>query len=77
MSKLSIVISYKDACILKHALRDKVKDKESWIQANSDGEYETREDEKKELKEEKRALERFTGEIDRNMNKHNKGRWRK
>lgn len=49
MSKLSIMLSYKNACILKHALRDKIKDEEEWIQANSDGVYETLEDERRNL----------------------------
>ena len=70
MSKLYICISYKNACILKHALRDKVKDKEEWIQANSDG-VETCEDERKELEEEKRALESITEEIKRCGFMHN------
>ena len=70
MSKLSICISYKNACILKHSLRDKLKDKEEWIQANSDG-VETCEDGRKELEEEKRALECITEEIKRCGFMHN------
>jgi hypothetical protein len=66
MSKLNINLSYKNACILKHALRDKIKDKESWVQANSDG-VETCESERKELEEEKRALEAITEEINKKI----------
>lgn len=73
MSKFSINLSYKNCCILKHALRDKIKDKESWIEANSDG-VETWETERKELEEEKRALEAMTEEIEqekeRNWHRH-------
>lgn len=73
MSKFSINLSYKNCCILKHALRDKIKDKESWIEANSDG-VETWGTERKELEEEKRALEAMTEEIEqekeRNWHRH-------
>ncbi len=63
MSKFNLNLSYKNCCILKHALRDKIKDKESWIEANSDG-VEIWETERKELEEEKRALAAITEEID-------------
>ena len=75
MSKFNIRLSYKDCCILKHALKEKVEAKEEWIKANSDGVYETREEEKKELEEEKRTLERLTQKIeDEKENNHMKAR---
>jgi Fic family protein len=63
MSKLDIKLSYKNACILKHALRNQIEQKESWINANRDGVYNTLDNEIKELEEEKRALQSFTEEI--------------
>lgn len=49
MSKLNIKLSYKNACILKHALRDKI----NII------------DDTKELEESKRALKAITDEINK------------
>ncbi|MBB6716249.1 hypothetical protein [Clostridium gasigenes] len=66
MSKILIRISYKNACILKHALRDNVVEKEEWINANRDGVFNTLDSEVKELEEEQRALKAITVEIDRN-----------
>lgn len=71
MSKLNLKLNYKNACILKHALRDKIKQKEEWINANRDGVYNTMEDEIKELEEEKRALAAITEEIKRCGFMHN------
>ena len=68
MSKLNLRLSYKNACILKHALRNKISDKEE--------EYEERLNvtgkELKELEEERRAFASITEEIDMEMYKHNK-----
>lgn len=69
MSKLDLKLSYKNACILKHALRDKVIDKKDHIELSemrnqaysdsmSDEEY------IKELEEEERALKAITEEIE-------------
>lgn len=75
MSKLSLILSYKNACILKHGLRDKVKEKELRLfQDTLITMGNMSQEEKlimvKELEEEKRALEAITEEIERNMNKH-------
>lgn len=69
MSKLGIVLSYKNCCILKHALRDKIQEKEEWLKANSDG-NENHEEDRKEFEEEKRALAAITEEINWRMNRH-------
>ncbi|NFO38892.1 hypothetical protein FDB42_02015 [Clostridium botulinum] len=67
MSKFSISLSYKDCCILKHALRDKINFKEEIkddvlsIALNVSQEPMKF---NKELLEEKRTLERFTEEIE-------------
>ena len=75
MSKFYIVLSYKDCCIIKHGLKNSIESKEEWIKANSDGVYKIREEEKKELKEEKRTLERLTQKIeDEKENNHMKAR---
>jgi hypothetical protein len=63
MSKLNLRLSYKNACILKHALRDKVEAKENIINSVD-------EKTKTELKEEKRALAAITEEINLEMNRH-------
>ena len=66
MSKLNIRISYKDACILKHALRDKIigkekiKDDDCKIALNTN---QKTEEFNKELLEEKKTLNRFTEQI--------------
>nr|DAN05390.1 MAG TPA: hypothetical protein [Caudoviricetes sp.] len=65
MSKLDIRISYKDACILKHALRDVIRIKENMDKFKI-------EISEKELEEEKRALERFTEQIEDCGFKHNR-----
>jgi len=67
MSKFSINLSYKNCCILKHALRDKVNENESSykvLKSLKDGEL-TDEGRKyiKECEEEKRALAAITEEI--------------
>ena len=78
MSKFYLGLSYKDCCILKHGLKNSIESKESkeeWIKANSDGDYNTMDEEKKELEEEKRALERLTEQIDNEKeNNHMKAR---
>lgn len=71
MSKLDIRLNYKNACILKHALRDKVKNHEETKEIIEseiakgkhvlDGKAYS--DFLKELEEEKRALEAVTDEI--------------
>ena len=68
MSKLNISLSYKNACILKHALRDKVKEKEKRL--FQDGlvtmgnmTQEENLNMREEFEEEKRALEVITEEI--------------
>lgn len=73
MSKLDIRMSYKDACILKHALRNQCEDKENHIEFNRDGyTKEGLEVEMKLLSEEKAALERFTEQINECGIKHNR-----
>lgn len=70
--KLSINLSYKNACILKHALRDKLKNEEEIIQtikkAVADGNKIADKEHwnkwLKEFEEGKRALEAVTKEID-------------
>ena len=75
MSKLYIKIRYKDACILKHALRDKIDVKESiknddlLIVLNTS---QTPQEFNKELSEEKVALERFTEQISESGIMHNR-----
>lgn len=79
MSKLGINISYKNACILKHALRDKIKTKEETkrlIESEiSKGKYildkEAYSEFLKELEEEQKALESITEEIKRCGFMHN------
>lgn len=72
MSKLNIRISYKDACILKHALRDKIKINQEVLNAvevaikgldESQYTVDSYKKQKKELSEEEAALERFTDQI--------------
>jgi hypothetical protein len=62
MSKLSGELSYKDWCILKHALRNQVKIKEAVVSSHEVDELYLEETEKmkKELTEEKATLERIT-----------------
>lgn len=71
MSKLNIKLSYKNACILKHALRDKVNDTRIFLESPGVVEIEEKELERleKEHEEEKRALAAITEEIE----KHRKG----
>ncbi|MBY6915397.1 hypothetical protein [Clostridium botulinum] len=66
MSKFLVSLSYKDCCILKHALRDMCELKYSLIiKMKSEGCSEEKiEKEKQELQEEKRTLEKFTKEIE-------------
>ncbi|MBE6066141.1 MAG: hypothetical protein E7211_00355 [Clostridium lundense] len=61
MSKLYIRLNYKNACILKHALRNQIELKE----------LNTMDVDIKELEEEKRALEAITNEIKRCGFMHN------
>lgn len=71
MSKINIVVSYKNACILKHALRDKVKTEEETKQiiekeiskGTRIADKENYDNFLKELEEEKRALDAVTEEI--------------
>jgi hypothetical protein len=68
MAKLFIALTYKNACILKHALRDKIEGKEGALFLDgltSVGNYTEEEKTRisKELEEEKRALEEMTEEI--------------
>jgi hypothetical protein len=70
MSKLNISLSYKNACILKHALRDSIKGKEGVLFLDKITSMENmtlgeRLNIEKELEEEKRALEEMTEEINR------------
>ncbi len=60
MSKLDLKLSYKNACILKHALRDKIKAKETYPLGVD----------LTELEEERRALKAVTDEIKRGMGNH-------
>lgn len=65
MSKLDIRISYKDACILKHALRNQCDGK---MEAIKNGDIDKLSDSQqaefnKFLSEEKKTLERFTEQI--------------
>lgn len=74
MSKLDIRMSYKDACILKHALRNQCDDK---MKAIKNGDIDKFTDNQqyefnKELSEEKAALERFTEQINECGIKHNR-----
>lgn len=79
MSKLNIKLSYKNACILKHALRDKIYEKEYLINEvypgklsnNTEG-YSEEELKKcnKELDEEKRAFIVITEQIEKAMYAH-------
>ena len=62
MSKLAGYFSYKDWCILKHALKDKVEIREAVIASHEEDKIYVEETKimKKELEEEKRTLERIT-----------------
>ncbi|WP_455799822.1 hypothetical protein [Clostridium butyricum] len=72
MSKLDIRISYKDACILKHALRNQCECKENEYTDYERVNYSVTKKEWKELEEEKRTLERFTEQIEECGFKHNR-----
>ncbi|WP_300382088.1 hypothetical protein [Clostridium sp.] len=81
MSKLNIRLSYKNACILKHALRDKVENNQTCvdlvnklIEENDSKILDEKawEKQKKELEEEKRALAVITEEIERCGFRHNR-----
>lgn len=73
MSKLTLKISYKNACIVKHALRDRLKARKTlYIQAQLmliENEEETDckalEQFVKRYEEEERALDSFTKELDK------------
>lgn len=73
MSKLNIRLSYKNACILKHALRNQVDKQKRWVNnvvpnildMNDKENKEILNKAKKELEEEKRALAAITTEIER------------
>lgn len=79
MSKLDIKISYKNACILKHALRDKIKTNEETKEIIgreiSKGkevlDVEAYSKFLKEIEEEQRALDAITEQIYISMNSHN------
>lgn len=65
MSKLKGYLNYKDWCILKHSLRDKVKSKEDMLHmdtliTSNNIPSDKRKALEKELKEEKKTLERVT-----------------
>lgn len=69
MSKFNLNLSYKNCCILKHALRDKILNKENNIcisdmKGEVYSEDMTNEKYLKELEEEKRVLEAMTEEMD-------------
>lgn len=84
MSKFLINLNYKDCCILKHALRDKLKINQSAmdiveeaIKGRHESQYsvDSVNKQRRELKKEKRTLERLTEEIERNKeNRHMKAR---
>lgn len=63
MSKLNLKLSYKNACILKHALRNQIEIKEIAMKYQPEI---ANEKFIKELEEEKRALETITSEIKKN-----------
>lgn len=63
MSKLNFRLSYKNACILKHALRNQIEIKEIAMKYQPEI---ANEKFIKELEEEKRALETITSEIKKN-----------
>ncbi|MPN29519.1 hypothetical protein SDC9_176972 [bioreactor metagenome] len=79
MSKLYIRLNYKNACILKHALRDKIRTSEETkeIRESEIAKGKCVLDEEyylnflKELEEEKRALKAITDEIERCGFMHN------
>lgn len=63
MSKLNFKLGYKNACILKHALRNQIEIKEIAMKYQPEI---ANEKFIKELEEEKRALETITSEIKKN-----------
>ncbi|EOU1596813.1 hypothetical protein QYB28_002952 [Clostridium perfringens] len=73
MSKLNIKLSYKNACILKHALRDKIASKQRMLNYLKPYNHELDKSIiakwEKEIEEEKRTLAAITEEIE----KHRKG----
>ncbi|MBI6052335.1 hypothetical protein [Clostridium perfringens] len=73
MSKLFLSLSYKNACILKHALRDRVNDTRIFLEGTGVVDLEEKELEilEKEHEEEKRALAAITEEIERTTERHN------
>ena len=78
MSKFNIKLNYKDCCILKHALKEKIEVREAVVASHEEDKIYVAETEKmkKELEEEKRALERLTEQIENEKeNNHMKGRW--
>ncbi len=75
MSKFLVSLSYKDCCILKHALRNQCDCKENEYTDYERVNYSVTKKERRELKEEKRTLERFTEEIETiKKNHHMKAR---
>lgn len=72
MSKLYIRLSYKDACILKHALRNQCDEKMEAIKNGDIDKFSDNQQKEfnKELSEEKAALERFTEQINQCGIKH-------
>lgn len=69
MSKLNIKLSYKNACILKHSLRDKIASKQRMFNYLKPYNHELDKSIiakwKKEIEEEQRALAAITEEIER------------
>ena len=65
MSKLNFKLSYKDACILKHALRNQCNGKMEAIKNGDIDKFSDNQQKEfnKELLEEKAALERFTKQL--------------
>lgn len=74
MSKLTGELSYKDWCILKHALKEKVEIREAVVASHEEDKIYLEETEKmkKELTEEKATLERVI-KITGNFKKYIKG----
>lgn len=71
MSKLNLRLSYKNACILKHKLRESIRKSEKFISENINGYTEASlKKANKELEEERRALVAITEEINLGMHRH-------
>lgn len=71
MSKLNLRFSYKESCILKHALRDNIDSKKQMIcfnkATNNSLGKELCDKFSKEIEEEEKTLEKLTEQIDRKM----------